>query len=59
MKTKQQMPKEMTKTSIKLPRELWRAAHIRALDEERDLQDVIASALQAYLKTPLKRSAEG
>ena len=50
---------ETMKTSIRLPRELWRAAHIRALDEGRDLQDVIAAALQAYLKMPLKRQAEG
>jgi hypothetical protein len=50
---------ETTKTSIRLPRELWREAHIRALDEGRDLQDIIASALQAYVKTPLKRSAGG
>ena len=38
------------KTSIALPRELWKRAHMRALDEGRDLQDVITSALDAYLK---------
>lgn len=38
------------KTSVALPRELWKAAHMRALDESRDLQDVIAAALAAYLK---------
>lgn len=42
------------KTSITLPRELWAAAHHRAIDEGRDLQDVIASAVEAYLKTPFK-----
>jgi hypothetical protein len=57
MKTKT-AAEETAKTSVRLPRELWRAAHIRALDEGRDLQDVIASALQAYLKTPLKRQVE-
>jgi hypothetical protein len=50
---------ETAKTSIRLPKALWRATHIRALDEGRDLQDVIASALEAYLKTPLKRQGEG
>jgi len=46
------------KTSINLPRELWTAARHRAIDEGRDLQDVIASAVEAYLKTSL-RSREG
>ena len=58
MKTKT-ATEETRKTSIRLPQELWRAAHIRALDEGRDLQDVMTSALQTYLKTPLKRAAEG
>jgi hypothetical protein len=34
--------------------ELWKAGHVRALDEGRDFQDVVASALEAYLKTPSK-----
>ena len=38
-----------------MPREVWRAARIRALDEDRDLQDVIVSALELYLKTPTER----
>lgn len=45
----------MAKTSVKLPRALWREASIRALDEGRDLQDVIASALELYLRTPIRR----
>ena len=50
---------ETAKTSVRLPRELWRAAHIRALDEGRDLQDVIASAIELYLKAPTKSAKEG
>jgi post-segregation antitoxin (ccd killing protein) len=50
---------DVVKTSITLPRELWRSAHVRALDESRDLQDVIASALEAYIKTPLKTREGG
>lgn len=42
------------KTSITLPRELWTAARHRAIDEGRDLQDVIATAVETYLKTALK-----
>ncbi len=43
---------DTVKTSVALPRELWKAAHVRALDEDLDLQDVIAAALAAYLRTP-------
>ncbi len=43
---------DMVKTSLALPRALWKAAHVRALDEGRDMQDVIASALELYLKAP-------
>jgi hypothetical protein len=47
------MPKgepDTVKTSLRLPRDLWRRAKIRALDEKRDLADVVADALAAYLK---------
>jgi hypothetical protein len=45
---------EMVKTSTRLPKSLWREAHIRAMDEGRDFQEIVASALAAYLKTPRK-----
>jgi hypothetical protein len=48
-------PAEMVKTTMKLPKALWREARIRALDEDKDFQGIVASALTAYLKTPLKR----
>jgi hypothetical protein len=48
---------DRAKTSIRMPRQIWKAAHIRALDEGRDLQDVIVSALELYLKTPVKSRA--
>ena len=38
------------KTSLKLPEDLWREAHILALHQRVDLQDVVAKALEAYLK---------
>ena len=46
------MPKqgERVKTSIALPRALWRAAHVRAMDEGLELQEIVAKALEAYLK---------
>jgi hypothetical protein len=39
------------KTSLSLPEDLWRAAKIRAVNEKRNLQDLIADALREYLKT--------
>ncbi|MFI5396596.1 MAG: hypothetical protein ACHQ9S_13765 [Candidatus Binatia bacterium] len=52
MKTKE--PVETIKCTVKLNAELWRAARHRALDERRDFQDVVASALTLYLKQPLR-----
>ena len=47
------MPKEteeeVVKTSLKMPRELWKATHIRAMDDGTDFQTVVARALEAYL----------
>ena len=46
------MPKqeEWVKTSLKLPKALWREAHIRAMDERTEFQVVVARALEAYLR---------
>lgn len=52
MKTKE--PTEKVKCTVKLPSDIWRAARHRALDERRDFQDVVASALELYLKQPQK-----
>ncbi len=41
-------------TNVEIPEEIWRAAKIRAMDEKRNLQDVIAEALGDYLKKPKK-----
>ena len=41
---------ETVKTSVKLPRSLWRKARIRAIDDDTELQEIIARALEAYLK---------
>ena len=42
------------KTSIEIPEEIWRAAKIRAMDEKKNFQDVVAEALREYLKKPKK-----
>jgi hypothetical protein len=48
------MPKkgddEYVKTSLKLPKALWREARIRALDEGTQFQVIVARALEAFLK---------
>jgi len=40
---------ETVKTSLKLPRRLWREARILALDDGREFQEIVAAALDAYL----------
>lgn len=47
----------MTKTTLRLPADVWRDAKIRALDEHRDFQDVVADALRVYLARPIKKEA--
>ena len=48
------MPTDRVKTTVALERSLWERARIRAVQENRDLQDVVADALVAYLRTPRK-----
>jgi hypothetical protein len=43
-----------TKTSIEIPEELWRAAKIRAMDEKKNFQDIVAEALREFLKRSKK-----
>lgn len=53
MKRKTKDPSSETpvvKTSVKFKRDLWKRAHVRAMDEGVDLQDLIAKAVEAYLK---------
>jgi predicted DNA-binding ribbon-helix-helix protein len=41
---------EIVKTTIRLPRPLWDKLRHRAVDENTDLQTLVARALTAYLK---------
>jgi hypothetical protein len=38
------------KTSVDIPDNLWKAAKILAVEENKDLRDVIVEALEEYLK---------
>lgn len=45
------------KTSVDIPDDLWKAAKILAVEENKDLRDVIVEALQEHLgkKTKAKK----
>jgi len=49
------MKPEMTKTTLRLPKELHKAIKVRAIKEERNLRDIVKDALEAYLKTKQKK----
>jgi post-segregation antitoxin (ccd killing protein) len=40
---------ERLKTTVVLPRDLWKRARIKAVEEETDLSTLIAKAIEAYL----------
>lgn len=45
------MQKEvMVKTSLRLPEALWKAARIRAIEMNMEAQELVALALDQYLK---------
>lgn len=48
--TKKTAAIEMAKTTIRIPREVWREGKLRAMDEHRDFQDIVSDALRAYCK---------
>ena len=45
---------EMTKTTLRIPKHLLDGCKHRAIDEGRNLQDVVTDALETYLKTKTK-----
>ena len=47
------------KTSIEMPRELWRRVGIRAAEEETRRREILIRALEAYLATPAKVPGRG
>jgi len=52
---KQKTDDSVVKTTIRLPRAVWHAARVRALDEQIDFQDLVLGALEAYLKKPRRK----
>lgn len=41
---------KMVKTSLSLPENLWKEARIRAIESNMDAQDLVALALERFLK---------
>jgi len=37
------------KTTVSFPRDLWRSLKVRAMDEGKDLRQVVIEAVRAYL----------
>jgi hypothetical protein len=55
MKKSKQAEDSIVKTTIRLPRGVWHAARVRALDEQIDFQDLVVAALEAHLKKPRRK----
>lgn len=43
------------RTTLEFPVALWKAAKVRAIDERRNLRDVLLDAIRHYLKTPVAK----
>ncbi len=57
------MPKkevaDVIKTSLNLPAALWKRVKIRALEEDRNAQDIVIEMLEKYLRKPRKGGKHG
>ena len=58
MKKPKEADDSVVKTTIRLPRAIWHAARVRALDEQIDFQDLVVAALEAYLKKPRRKGGK-
>ena len=47
------------KTSVDIPNDLWKSAKILAVEENKDLRDVIIEALQEHLSKKTKAKNKG
>ena len=45
---------ETQKTNLGLPRRLWEAAKVRAMKENRTMQELVAEAIEDYLRKAKK-----
>jgi hypothetical protein len=47
----------VVKTTVVLPKELWRAVKIRAVEEDGNLNRVVIEALEAHLRVKRERKS--
>ena len=45
----------MAKTTLRLPERIWKKTLHRSIDEGRSAQEIVAEALEAYLRSPLAK----
>ena len=50
---------ELIKTTLRLPKHLLDACKHRAIGEGRNLQEIVADALEAHMKTKIKSDKKG
>ena len=51
--------KDLVKMTVAIPRALWRAARVRAAEEDRDLRDVVIESLELFLHGKAERRRGG
>jgi hypothetical protein len=53
-----QEKEDKTKLTVEVPRSLWRAAKVRAAEEERDLREIVIDGLTLYLAAAKKKGGD-
>lgn len=48
---------DLVQVTVRIPRSLWKRAKLRAVEEDRDLRDVVMESLERYLAE--KKSKKG
>lgn len=48
-KPHKESPEDMSKTTLRLPKDLHKKLKIRAIQQEREMQEVVAEAIEEYL----------
>jgi len=49
---------DKVKLTVQVPRALWRAAKIRAAQEERDLREIVIDGIEMYLSARRKGGSD-
>jgi hypothetical protein len=49
---------DLVQLTVRIPRSLWKRAKLRAVEEERDLREIVMESLEAYLRTKPKKGGK-